>query len=181
MIRFACGSCQKSISAPDEKAGMRFLCPGCKSPLEVPRGSTMVQAVRNPAAATGANPAIQRPPTDIVKAPFAKRFLGECLAIIGATFRQTLKPITLVFEIQRRRSLRKRAAQAKFALGQRALRIPGRRQEASRRISGPRRADSKHSRRERRCPSADCGAERTAESAGLAVPDGRLSPGSRCR
>jgi S1-C subfamily serine protease len=47
------------------------------------------------------------------------RFLRELGAIVFATFRQTLKPITLFFEVQRRRRLRRRAADAQFALGQR--------------------------------------------------------------
>ncbi len=96
---------------------MRFLCPGCKSPVEVPGGSNQFQAVRPPAGYTA--PAGSGPAADVSKGSFGKRMTAEMLAIVGATFRQTLKPITLAFEITRRRRLRKSFAKAQFALGQR--------------------------------------------------------------
>lgn len=119
MIRFACNSCQKVLSAPDEKAGMRFLCPACKNPLEVPAASGQIQAPRPAAPATLTTQAVTPPPPR-ANTPLGQRVLAESLAIAVATFRQTLKPITLVFEIQRRRRLRKKAGQAQLALGQRA-------------------------------------------------------------
>jgi DNA-directed RNA polymerase subunit RPC12/RpoP len=35
-IRFACPSCHKALKAPDDKAGVRVTCPGCKHPLVIP-------------------------------------------------------------------------------------------------------------------------------------------------
>lgn len=128
MIRFACSSCQRSMTAPDEKAGMRFLCPGCKSPIEVPGSPAMIQAGRSTpggstqsiqALGTQSMPAYQQSQVGATQGSLGKRMSVEFLAIVGATFRQTLKPITLVFEIARRRGLRKKTVQAKFALGQR--------------------------------------------------------------
>jgi outer membrane protein assembly factor BamE (lipoprotein component of BamABCDE complex) len=35
MIRFNCPHCQKSLSAPEEKAGVILSCPGCKQPVTI--------------------------------------------------------------------------------------------------------------------------------------------------
>src|SRR5271154_5373419 len=111
MIRFACASCQKTLSAPDDKAGMRFSCPGCKKPVQVPAAPSSVML---PAAAASS-------PADggSVRPTLRKRFLVESGAVTLATFRQSLKPFTLVFEIWRRSRLRKKAVTTQFALGQR--------------------------------------------------------------
>jgi S1-C subfamily serine protease len=134
MIRFHCPSCQKMLSAPEEKAGLRLPCPGCKNPVEIPapaRGAS-ASSSRIAAAPTAsvslsstritAAPSISHGDGRGVSSPkgsLAWRMLRELIAIIYATFRQTLKPFTLVFEIQRRNRLRRKAADAKFALGQR--------------------------------------------------------------
>lgn len=137
MIRFACPSCQKTLSAPDDKAGLRFGCPGCKNPVTIPAASggapaPAVQAARpsaqgiaRPPQPQPAAPALTPPPAappaieNVPPRPFALRMLSETGAIAGATFRQSVKPFTLVFEIQRRNRLRRRAGEAQFALGQR--------------------------------------------------------------
>jgi S1-C subfamily serine protease len=36
MIRFACPTCHKALSAPDEKAGLKLPCPGCGQRLQIP-------------------------------------------------------------------------------------------------------------------------------------------------
>lgn len=36
-IKFSCPQCQKSLNAPDAKAGAQVACPGCKNPLVVPK------------------------------------------------------------------------------------------------------------------------------------------------
>jgi hypothetical protein len=36
MIRFACPRCNKILKAPDEKAGVKVACPGCRTPLLIP-------------------------------------------------------------------------------------------------------------------------------------------------
>lgn len=35
-IRFACPSCQSTVTAPPEQAGSRARCPRCKLPMEIP-------------------------------------------------------------------------------------------------------------------------------------------------
>lgn len=114
MIRFACASCQKTLTAPEDKAGMRFACPGCKQPVEVPKPGAITAAAPTPSgeprgAVHAFCPAISGP-------SFGKQVGDECLAIGMATFRQTLKPITYVFEIMRRYQLQKKTAEAKQAL-----------------------------------------------------------------
>ncbi|MBL8798302.1 MAG: trypsin-like peptidase domain-containing protein [Planctomycetia bacterium] len=149
MIRFNCAGCQKILNAPDEKAGMRFACPGCRTPVVVPAASTAgapqplrpsqqgiaptrpssqgIAPNRPSSAGLAAAPRMQTPmpapdfsPTsDAPPASLGQKLVGEVTGTIGATFRQTLKPITLVFEIARRNRLRRKASDTQFALGQR--------------------------------------------------------------
>jgi len=125
MIRFACASCQKVLSAPDDKVGMRLMCPGCRQPVQVPAPAAATQAmqVARPSPPSMPAPAPSAPaPSEgpnIARPPLWKRFLGESVAVAGATFRQSLKPFTLLFEIMRRSRLRKKAVVGQFALGQR--------------------------------------------------------------
>jgi S1-C subfamily serine protease len=129
MIRFSCASCQKVLSAPDDKVGMRLMCPGCRQPVQVPAAAAASQAMQ--AARPAPPPSVPAPAPsmpgpsaaaagpDFARPPFFKRFLTEMGAVVGATFRQSLKPFTLLFEILRRNSLRKQATAGQFALGQR--------------------------------------------------------------
>ncbi|MBY0526206.1 MAG: serine protease [Gemmataceae bacterium] len=122
MIRFACASCQKTLSAPDDKAGMRFSCPGCKNPVVVPAAAP-AQAIRTTPApqAPAARPPMTAEAPASPPSPIWKRIPAECLAIVIATFRQSLKPFTLLFEVQRRNRYRKKSDNAQFALGQRMV------------------------------------------------------------
>ena len=117
MMRFPCPSCQKTLSAPEEKAGTRTTCPFCKNPVVVaapprPPAPEKPSAPSVPQAATPPAAGAPRP-------SLGKRLLRELAVISFATFRQTLKPFTLVFEIHRRNRLRRQAGDAQFALGQR--------------------------------------------------------------
>ncbi len=125
MIRFGCPGCQKVLCAPEDKAGLQLACPQCKTPFIIPG---VVQAVTSrPQQPTAVKPLVPptaasssiSAPSAAPKSPLVKRMLGELIAILFATVRQTLKPITLIFETHRRNRLRKKAGEAQFALGQR--------------------------------------------------------------
>jgi S1-C subfamily serine protease len=117
MMRFPCPSCQKTLSAPEEKAGTRTTCPFCKNPVTVAVPAKAPTAVKPspPSPPQIADPRVGGAPRPSV----GKRLLRELAVISFATFRQTLKPFTLVFEIHRRNRLRRKAGDAQFALGQR--------------------------------------------------------------
>src|SRR5437763_275994 len=36
MLRFACPHCKATVSAPEEKVGVRVYCPRCRQPFQVP-------------------------------------------------------------------------------------------------------------------------------------------------
>ncbi|MBI1913873.1 MAG: hypothetical protein HYS12_03910 [Planctomycetes bacterium] len=36
MMRFACPHCKATVSAPEEKVGVRVYCPRCRQPFQVP-------------------------------------------------------------------------------------------------------------------------------------------------
>lgn len=52
MIRFACPSCQKSLAAPEERAGAKTVCPQCRQELSVPSAALPIDSTP-PVAARG--------------------------------------------------------------------------------------------------------------------------------
>src|SRR4051794_19162705 len=40
MLRFACPHCKATVSAPEEKVGVRVYCPRCRQPFQVPGTSS---------------------------------------------------------------------------------------------------------------------------------------------
>lgn len=52
MIRFACPSCQKSLAAPEERAGAKTICPQCRQELAVPSAALPIDSAP-PVAARG--------------------------------------------------------------------------------------------------------------------------------
>jgi S1-C subfamily serine protease len=54
---------------------------------------------------------------------FAKRFFSECIAIVVATFQQTIKPLSFVFGKGKGKKLRQRAEETQLLLGQRLYEI----------------------------------------------------------
>jgi S1-C subfamily serine protease len=124
MIRFPCPSCKNILNAPDDRAGQRLACPGCKQPVQVP---TAMVTAKPPAPspltleAPAPAPAASEPAAP--PRPFFRRFMAECGAIAVATFLQTIRPISYVFSVQYRNKLRRRAADAQFALGQRMYEV----------------------------------------------------------
>lgn len=131
MIRFACPGCQKTLNAPDDKAGIKLPCPGCKTVVQVPGAGTTAVGPRpaGPSAqgiaprptapsALGTTPAASAG-DDAPPRTFKQRFLSESGAIALATFLQTIRPISYVFSVARCKKLRRKAADAQFVLGQR--------------------------------------------------------------
>ncbi len=69
MIRFACPSCQKPLSAPEEKAGVSICCPGCKQRLTIPGITAVPTSPVPPAAMTLAPPVPTAPAAAPPSAP----------------------------------------------------------------------------------------------------------------
>jgi len=81
----------------------------------LPATKSSEDAVLEEAIAPDEAPAQDSPPV-----PLWKRILAESGAVVMATFWQTIRPLSFLFSIQRRRNLRQKMETARFALGQRA-------------------------------------------------------------
>jgi WD40 repeat protein len=92
MIRFACPYCQKVLAAPEERAGARTTCPGCRQLVEVPQPvaepiqavPTVLPASAVPAAAMPASP-FEPPMAAAIAEPAQPRSkTRRRLALVGA-------------------------------------------------------------------------------------------------
>lgn len=120
MIRFVCPACQLALQAPDERTGARTVCPRCRQAVEVPApgAATISQSEAtafklSPAAAT---PGPAEAPA--ARAPWWKRILQEIAETGRVTWRQTLVVFAYLWNVLRRRKLRRNAVAAQVALGQ---------------------------------------------------------------
>jgi len=63
MLRFACPHCKATVSAPQEKIGVRVYCPRCRQPFQVP-GAASGAAPGVSTSGTPSKPSVQAtPPT----------------------------------------------------------------------------------------------------------------------
>jgi len=61
MVRFTCPTCGKSLQAPEEKAGAKVMCPGCKGQMQVPANSQVPETAPSRPAQQPAPPVAPPP------------------------------------------------------------------------------------------------------------------------
>ena len=116
-IRFACSACGKVLRAPDDKAGVKVTCPGCKAILQIPYPAMVGnQVVPKPQAKQiSAVPPQPLPVSVDQQRAWWKGLLHEIRKISTATWQQTIHLVAYPVVLRKKDEAAKKSARESLA------------------------------------------------------------------